>query len=108
MPAEPSIASFTLKNKAKLAPAMRGHYDTFADMHHAVAIDPMRYATLPVYLLGTLGVAYHLANGFWTAGLTLGLTPGERGQRRLQIFAAILFLFLLTLSYGTIYAIYRG
>ncbi|HET6247731.1 MAG TPA: hypothetical protein VFE47_08545 [Tepidisphaeraceae bacterium] len=35
-----------------------------------------------VYPIGILASAYHTANGFWTAGITWGLTISTGGQRR--------------------------
>ncbi len=35
-----------------------------------------------VYPIGVLASSYHTANGFWTAGITWGLTVSAGGQRR--------------------------
>lgn len=94
--------------KAKLLPAMAGTHETFAGMHHAFAQDPMRFLTIGVYVLGTAGVAYHLANGIWTSAVTFGFAQGPKAQRTLQAFCALFCLGLIALAYGTIYVLIRG
>jgi len=44
-----------------------------------------------VYPLGILASCYHLANGFWTAAVTWGLTVSAGAQRRWGYVCAILF-----------------
>ena len=44
-----------------------------------------------VYPLGILASCYHLANGFWTAAITWGLTIGAASQRRWGYACAGLF-----------------
>ena len=71
--------------------------------HNAIRtiIIHMHYATWItwiIYPLGVLASAYHTANGFWTAGITWGLTISESAQRR---WGYVCFgLFLLTLACG--------
>ena len=48
-----------------------------------------------VYPLGILASCYHLANGFWTAAITWGLTISKGGQRRWGYCCAVLFVVLL-------------
>ena len=51
-----------------------------------------------VYPLGILASCYHLANGFWTAAITWGLTVSAGAQRR---WGLVCFgLFLLTFGCG--------
>ena len=45
-----------------------------------------------VYPIGILASCYHLANGFWTAAITWGLTISERAQRRWGYLCAGLFV----------------
>jgi succinate dehydrogenase / fumarate reductase, cytochrome b subunit len=52
-----------------------------------------------VYPIGILASCYHLANGFWTAGITWGLTISEHAQKRWG--RACTGLFLLTLVCAT-------
>ena len=51
-----------------------------------------------VYPIGILAATYHLANGFWTAGITWGLTISAGSQRRWGI--ACIGIFLLTSMFG--------
>ena len=48
-----------------------------------------------VYPLGILASCYHLANGFWTAAITWGLTVSAKAQRRWGIACTLLFVFSL-------------
>ena len=51
-----------------------------------------------VYPIGILASCYHLANGFWTAAITWGLTISAGAQRRWGIVCA--GLFVLTFGCG--------
>ena len=51
----------------------------------------------PVYLVGIVASCYHLANGFWTAAITWGLTISESSQKRWGRICAGLFV-LLTIA----------
>ena len=51
-----------------------------------------------VYPIGILASCYHLANGFWTAGITWGLTVSSHAQKRWGL--ACSGLFALTLVCG--------
>lgn len=62
--------------------------------------------TLAVYLLGTLGVAYHLANGLHSFTMGWGLVSARRALKRLEIGTIALFLVLLAMSWGVIYALW--
>jgi len=53
------------------------------------------WITWIVYPLGILASAYHTANGFWTAGITWGLTISAQGQRRWGGVCTGLFVILL-------------
>jgi succinate dehydrogenase / fumarate reductase, cytochrome b subunit len=46
-----------------------------------------------VYPLGILASCFHLANGFWTAGITWGLTVSAAAQRRWGWVCVALFIF---------------
>jgi succinate dehydrogenase / fumarate reductase cytochrome b subunit len=46
-----------------------------------------------VYPVGILASCYHLANGFWTAAITWGLTVSAKAQRRWGIVCVLLFCF---------------
>lgn len=49
--------------------------------------------TYLVYPLGILASTFHLANGFWTAAITWGLTVSKQSQQRFGFVCAGLFLF---------------
>jgi succinate dehydrogenase / fumarate reductase, cytochrome b subunit len=51
--------------------------------------------TWVLYPLGVLASCYHLANGFWTAAITWGLTVSAEAQRRFGFVCAGLFAILL-------------
>ena len=53
------------------------------------------WVTWIIYPLGVLASAYHTANGFWTAGITWGLTVSSCGQRRWGAVCTVLFVVLL-------------
>ncbi len=82
-----------------------GHGETFADisyeMHHHTP-------TLVVYLLGTLGVAYHLGNGLSGFAMGWGLVATRRALRRFDTVALGAFLVLLAMSWAAIYALWRA
>ena len=57
-----------------------------------------------VYPIGILASCYHLANGFWAAAITWGLTVSEASQRRWGLVCA--GLFVLTFIAGMIALIF--
>jgi succinate dehydrogenase / fumarate reductase cytochrome b subunit len=61
-----------------------------------------------VYPLGILASCYHLANGFWTAGITWGLTVSSNAQRRWGMICAGLFVFTLACGLTALYATIAG
>ena len=65
------------------------------------------WVTYLVYPIGILASAYHLANGFWTAAITWGLTISKAAQSRWGY--ACTGLFVMTFGCGMIalYAIVR-
>lgn len=91
---------------AKLRPRfVLGHPETFADITREMA---HHTPTLVVYLLGTLGVAYHLANGLHTFAMGWGLVSSQRALRKLEGLALVTFFVLLAMSWAAIYALYRA
>ncbi len=64
--------------------------------------------TLIVYLLGTLGLAYHLANGLHTFTMGWGLVASRRALRKLDGLVVLVFLVLLAMGWGAIYALYSA
>ncbi|HEX4516411.1 MAG TPA: hypothetical protein VH054_22840 [Polyangiaceae bacterium] len=82
-----------------------GHPESFADIAHEMRTHA---PTLVVYLLGTLGVAYHLGNGLATFAMGWGLVSSKRGLRHMNVIAWSSFLVLLAMSWAVIYALYRS
>jgi succinate dehydrogenase / fumarate reductase cytochrome b subunit len=85
--------------------AFEGHSETFADIAQHMH-DHM--PTLVVYVLGTLGVSYHLANGAHTFCMGWGIVSSRAGLRRLEWVAILFFLFLLAMSWGAVYALWAA
>jgi succinate dehydrogenase / fumarate reductase cytochrome b subunit len=85
--------------------AVEGHPEQFADFAREMRHDP---ATLPVYLLGTLGVAYHLANGVYGFAMTWGLAASRASLRRVQQLAMGLFVVLLGMSWAAVFALWSA
>lgn len=92
--------------KAMIQPRlMRGAPESFAaiswEMHHHMP-------TLVVYILGTLGVVYHLANGISGFAFTWGITAGRKSFKRFDTIAIITFVILLAMAWGSIFALYQA
>jgi succinate dehydrogenase / fumarate reductase cytochrome b subunit len=92
--------------KAFIQPrVVHGHAESFNDiaayMHH----HPI---TLVVYLLGTLGVAYHLANGIWSFAFGWGLVASRPALKRFDVVTIALFGVLLAMSWASIFALYQA
>jgi succinate dehydrogenase / fumarate reductase, cytochrome b subunit len=82
-----------------------GHPERFADFAHEMRRDA---ATLPVYLLGTLGVSYHLANGIYGFAMTWGLAASRAALRGFERAAMATFVILLAMSWAAVYALWRA
>jgi len=82
-----------------------GHPEVFA----AIA-EEMHFhtPTLVVYLLGTLGVAYHLANGMQSFCMGWGVVSSARALQRLEWATVALFVVLLAMSWAAVYALYAA
>jgi succinate dehydrogenase / fumarate reductase cytochrome b subunit len=85
---------------------VEGRAERFADiaseMHHHTP-------TLVVYVLGVLAVAYHLANGIWSfATMGWGVAVGRNSQAWLERISVLVFLGLLAVGFGAIYALYQA
>ncbi len=79
--------------------------EPFADIAGQMRHHP---PTLVVYLLGTLGVAYHLANGLSGAAMGWGLVATQAGLRKVDRVAAVIFVLLLAMSWGAIYGLWNA
>lgn len=72
-------------------------HDAAATLHrHMTASEAIAWV---VYPIGILASCFHLANGFWAAAITWGLTTSAAAQRRWGYVC--LAIFVLTLALGT-------
>jgi succinate dehydrogenase / fumarate reductase cytochrome b subunit len=92
--------------RALLRPRLvEGHAEAFADIAQEVHFN---MPTLVVYVLGTLAVSYHLANGVQTFCMGWGIVTSQRGLRRLEGAALTLFVVLLVMSWAAVYALWAA
>ena len=84
---------------------VEGHVEPFADIAHEMHF---HMPTLIVYLLGVLGIAYHLANGLQTALMTWGVVDSKAALRKWELFAWGVFGLMLAMGWGVVYALYRA
>ena len=82
---------------------VEGAPEAFADLSHEMHFHT---PTLIVYVLGTLGVTYHLANGILTFCMGWGVVKSRAALRRLEASALVLFAVLLAMAWGAIYALW--
>ena len=90
--------------KTKIEPWSQGFTINFAHMHEGLS-EPLTFA---VYALAMLGVAFHLANGLWLAGITWGVWVGPKAQRRGEILSIVFGVALLALAFVSIFALRAG
>ncbi|OJT17890.1 succinate dehydrogenase [Archangium sp. Cb G35] len=64
--------------------------------------------TIMVYTLGVLGTAYHLANGIQGFAMGWGLLASERSMRRFEPWSIVIFLVLLGMGWGALFALYKA
>lgn len=84
---------------------VEGHPEPFADIagqmrHHG--------PTLAVYLLGTLGVSYHLANGVHSFLMGWGAVSSRASLRRLEGAGLVVFFVLLAMSWGAVFGLWNA
>ena len=84
---------------------VEGHAESFADISHEMHFHA---PTLIVYLLGTFGTAYHLANGLAAFAMGWGVIASRRALKRVEWLVIAFFLVLLTMAWGAIYALYTA
>jgi succinate dehydrogenase / fumarate reductase cytochrome b subunit len=84
---------------------VEGHAERFIDIAHEMRTHT---PTLVVYLLGTLGVAFHLANGIATSAMAFGIGTTQKSQQRMERLAMLLLVVFLVMSWGAIYALYQA
>jgi succinate dehydrogenase / fumarate reductase, cytochrome b subunit len=80
-----------------------GRPEPFSDISHEMH---HHFPTLAVYVLGVLGVAYHLANGLHTFAMGWGIVTSRRALKKLDIGVVITFIVLLTMGWAAIYALW--
>ena len=66
------------------------------------------FPSMLAYVLGTLGVAYHLANGLHGFAMGWGLTASRAALKKSERLALVFFVVLLAMSWGAIYGLYRA
>lgn len=81
------------------------HAEPFSDIAGEMRHNP---PTLLVYVLGTLGVSYHLANGLSGIAMGWGLTSTKAGLRKMDRVSMVLFVIFLAMSWGAVYALWSG
>jgi succinate dehydrogenase / fumarate reductase cytochrome b subunit len=85
---------------------LQGRPEPFAEISRE-----MRFhgPTLTVYILGVLGIAYHLANGLWSfMTMGWGITVSKSGIRWMERVSILFFFLLLVIGWAAIYGLYRG
>jgi succinate dehydrogenase / fumarate reductase, cytochrome b subunit len=75
--------------------------DIATQMHHHLP-------TLVVYVLGVLGVAYHLANGLHSFAMGWGIVTSRSALRKLEGVTIATFVVLLGLGWAPIYALWEA
>ena len=80
-----------------------GRAEPFTDISHE-----MRHhgPTLLVYVLGTFGVAYHLANGIQSFAMGWGIVTSQRALRKLTAAVLLFFVALVVMAWAAIYALW--
>jgi len=84
---------------------VEGHAETFADLSHEMH---SHMPTLVVYLLGTLGVCYHLANGLHSFAMGWGIASSRRALKALDVWVVLAFLGLLFMAWGAIFSLFSA
>jgi succinate dehydrogenase / fumarate reductase, cytochrome b subunit len=84
---------------------VEGRPEPFADIAHQMH---HHGPTLAVYVLGILAVAYHLANGLQTFAMGQGVVASAAGLKRLEWVVYLVFVLLLALGWGSVYALWSA
>lgn len=91
---------------AMLKPRLKeGHAEAFSDIAHQMRT---HMPTLVVYLLGTAGIAYHVANGLSTFAMGWGLVSSKKALARMDTLGAIVFAILLAMGWAVIWALWHA
>ncbi|HEX7877812.1 MAG TPA: hypothetical protein VF720_00280 [Candidatus Eisenbacteria bacterium] len=89
--------------KTRIEPALHGEPLDFDHMVWAMHHVP----TILVYALGVLGVAFHMANGLWLAGITWGLTVSRPSQRAWQAWTIAAFVVIAAMGFVAMWGFAR-
>jgi succinate dehydrogenase / fumarate reductase cytochrome b subunit len=85
---------------------LQGRPEPFAEISREMRF---HMPTLTVYILGVVGIAYHLANGLWSfMTMGWGITVSKSGIRWMERVSIVLFVVLLAIGWAAIYGLYRG
>lgn len=82
-----------------------GRGESFVDIAHEMRFN---LPTLIVYLLGTLGVTYHLANGLQTAAMGWGVVTSKVALKRLEWLVLATFAVLLAMAWSAVFALWSA
>ncbi len=82
-----------------------GHAEPFTGLAHEMHFHG---PTLAVYLAGTLGIAYHLANGLWSFSMGWGLVVSKSGLAWMERISMVVFVALLAIGWAAVYALYSA
>jgi succinate dehydrogenase / fumarate reductase cytochrome b subunit len=74
------------------------------DYANAQAFAMPAWITLSFYVLGLWAACYHFANGIWTFCISWGITIGEKAQKRMGYFAALVGIVLFVWGSLSLYA----
>jgi succinate dehydrogenase / fumarate reductase cytochrome b subunit len=80
-----------------------GRPEPFADIAHEMH---HHLPTLLVYVLGVLGIAYHLANGLHTFAMGWGIVTSRQALRKLFGAVVLAFVLLLAMGWAGVYALW--
>src|SRR5690606_8362265 len=73
-----------------------------ATVHRHMTVSPL--IAYIIYPIGILASCYHLANGFWTAAITWGLTVSAAAQRRWGFVCAGIFALTMICGFVALFA----
>lgn len=82
-----------------------GNPETFKDISYEMA---HHMPTLIVYVLGTLGVSYHLGNGIQGFCMSWGIATTRDGLKHVERISYVAFIVLYAMSLAAIYGLYRA
>lgn len=80
----------------------------YQHMHHAFSAPGEWFIVLPIYILGILGVVFHLGNGLWTFTNTMGWTKGVESQRKMKVYSIIFMLVIAVMGFYPLYILTVG